>query len=197
MHLPVLSHSTGTYRLHPPVCTFISVNMLMPATSKQKLYLIFLKTIPNRPASKVNVLALQTHSLFQWFRGGDVRHCSISLAQARQYDTFTQIRLLFVEEFHQHLRLNNIDTNIKFTIEEESDDKLPFLDTLVHLGESGKIWVMVYRKATYTDQYLNFGSNHHLQHKWSMLWLRHSLRAQTRSPATWASKKTKRQRSGT
>ncbi len=82
-------------------------------------------------------------------------------------NVFTQIGLLFVEEFHQHL--NSMDTNIKFTIQKKCDGKLPFLETLVHLGESGKTWVMVYRKATHTDQYLKFGSINHLQHKQSMV----------------------------
>ncbi len=57
-------------------------------------------------------------------------------------DTFTQIGLLFIEEFHQYL--NSIDTDIKFTTEEECDGKLPFLDTLVHMGESGETWGTVY-----------------------------------------------------
>lgn len=49
--------------------------------------------------------------------------------------TFAQIGLLFVEEFHQHL--NCIDTNVKFTIAEQCDGRLPFsLDTLVHPGPS-------------------------------------------------------------
>ncbi len=49
-------------------------------------------------------------------------------------DTFTQIGLFFVEEFHQHL--NSTDTNIGFIIEDETDDRLPFLDTPLHLRES-------------------------------------------------------------
>ena len=81
-------------------------------------------------------------------------------------DTFAQLGLLSVEEFYQHL--TSMDTNIKFTTE-ESDGKLPCLDTLVHLGDSGETWVTLYRRATLTDQYLNFGANRHLQHKRSLV----------------------------
>ena len=63
--------------------------------------------------------------------------------------------------------LNTIDTtgNIKFTYEEESEGSLPFLDTLMVRKEDGTIKLLVYRKKTHTDQYLNFSSHHPLHQK--------------------------------
>ena len=46
--------------------------------------------------------------------------------------------------------INNLHENIKFTME-ESNGELPFLDTLLKRVNK-KIFVLVYRKATRTDQ---------------------------------------------
>ena len=56
--------------------------------------------------------------------------------------------------------LNNQRDSIKFTMEEEQDNSIAFLDVLVR-REGQKVSTSVYRKPTHTDRYLNFHSHHH------------------------------------
>ena len=46
-----------------------------------------------------------------------------------------------------------------------ANGSLPFLDTLIVRRENGSVQLLVYRKKTHTDQYLNFDSHHPLHHK--------------------------------
>ncbi|KAJ8911562.1 hypothetical protein NQ315_007943 [Exocentrus adspersus] len=63
--------------------------------------------------------------------------------------------------------LNNIEPTIKFTLELEENNKLPFLDVMVskNVQEISNFQTNVYRKKTNTNRYLNFDSNHHLSVK--------------------------------
>ncbi|XP_072041199.1 uncharacterized protein [Amphiura filiformis] len=65
----------------------------------------------------------------------------------------------------QHLNHVDPTNSIKFTHETEQDNQIPFLDTLIVKKPDGSIKLLVYRKKTHTNQYLNFQSHHPLQHK--------------------------------
>ena len=60
-------------------------------------------------------------------------------------DTFCFLQKSSVEAVLSHL--NSISPSINFTIEQESDNRLPFLDALVTRKEDGSLKVGVYRKT--------------------------------------------------
>ena len=62
-----------------------------------------------------------------------------------------------LQDFFQHL--NSLRPSIKFTMEKEENNRLPFLDVMVEKGDN-LIQTSVYRKQTHTGQYLNYLSNH-------------------------------------
>ena len=79
-------------------------------------------------------------------------------------DSFCVIKRNAVSSFHDSL--NSVDQHISFTIEHESNGKLPFLDTLI-TRDNGKLVVDIYRKPTHTDRYLDFNFHHDKKHKTS------------------------------
>jgi hypothetical protein len=90
-------------------------------------------------------------------------------------DTYTILKKAHADSFTVYL--NSLDEHIKWTTEGEtqaekdgiSERQIPFLDTLSVVDEEGRINTRVYRKTTHTDQYLNFSSNHPLEHKVSVV----------------------------
>ena len=70
--------------------------------------------------------------------------------------------------FLQHI--NSVDPAIRFTMEDNKEDgSIPFLDTIVKPVADGTLSITVYRKPTHTDQYLQWGSHHHLSAKFSVI----------------------------
>ena len=64
-------------------------------------------------------------------------------------DTFTVLGKDYVDGF---LHLNSQQTTIRFTMEIEKDNNIPFLDTSVSRDSNGLLTTTVYRKPTHTDQ---------------------------------------------
>ena len=73
-------------------------------------------------------------------------------------DTFTILSRDKVDIFLQHL--NSQQPTIRFTMETETNNTIPFLDTLVTRDSDGYLSTSVYRKPTHTDQYLAYDSHH-------------------------------------
>ena len=63
-----------------------------------------------------------------------------------------------LHHFYQHL--NSQHPSIQFTMEEEKDHKIAFLNVLV-LRNGDRLATSTYRKPTHTDRYIPFNSNHH------------------------------------
>ena len=73
-------------------------------------------------------------------------------------DTFTILSRDKVGIFLRHP--NSHQPTIRFTMETETNNTIPFLDTLVTRDSDGYLSTSVYRKPTHTDQYLTYDSHH-------------------------------------
>ncbi len=68
-----------------------------------------------------------------------------------------------IERLTEHINDADETNSIKFTYEAENEGHIQFLDTLIVRRNDGSVKLLVYRKKTHTDQYLNFESHHPLQ----------------------------------
>ncbi|BHF65086.1 hypothetical protein SprV_0200809500 [Sparganum proliferum] len=83
---------------------------------------------------------------------------------ARYVDgTFVVIDLDQLLTFKEHL--NAVFPDIQFTMEEEENNQLTFLDVLAYRKDFAGLKTKVFRKATNTMQILDFNSNHPISHK--------------------------------
>ena len=92
-------------------------------------------------------------------------------------DTFVIQKEIHKQDFLQHI--NSVDPAIQYTVENNKQDgTIPFLDITVKSEADWNLSIIVYRKPTHTDQYLQWDSHHHLSAKFSVI---HTLshRAQT------------------
>ena len=72
-------------------------------------------------------------------------------------DTFIIQKEDHKQNFLEHI--NGIDPAITFTVEDNKEDAaIPFLDTIVKLEADGGLSIIVYRKPTHMDQYLQWES---------------------------------------
>jgi hypothetical protein len=74
------------------------------------------------------------------------------------------------EELNDFLNhANSIHPNTQFTMKNELDGHLPFLDIDIYTEDQMATWVTLYRKLTYTNMYLTAESHHHPANKHSVL----------------------------
>nr|VZI18613.1 unnamed protein product [Spirometra erinaceieuropaei] len=98
-------------------------------------------------------------------------------------DTFVVIERDQVLTFKE--RLNSVFPDIQFTMEEEENNQLAFLDVLVCRKDCGSLKTKVFRKATNTTQILNFNSNHPICHKRSCCLRKRDERQNRADPKFW------------
>ena len=122
---------------------FPNCSSTAPQTKTSTLLIICLST---SWTNMINEAKFREILLPSWDNLNDyVLHIFILFSEVHCWKTF----------FHH----NSLHQNIKFTMKEEINGELAFLDTLLKRN-NGKISVMVYKKPTHTDQYLCYNSHH-------------------------------------
>ena len=78
-------------------------------------------------------------------------------------DTFVILDEVAVDKFFTHL--NQIQSSTKFTMESKKDNCISFLDISITRDHTGTLDTNIYHKTTHSERYLNFKSEHPLEHK--------------------------------
>ena len=77
-------------------------------------------------------------------------------------DTFVVLKKTEVVSFHKFI--NNIEDNIKFTVEQEVEIAISFLDVLI-IRNNGQLTTKAYKKPIHSTRCLNFNSCHNFSQK--------------------------------
>ena len=77
-------------------------------------------------------------------------------------DVYSILKCTHWENFFHHI--NNLHQNIVFTMEEESNGELAFLDSSLKQN-NGKIYVFIHRKPVHTDQHLHYSCHYQTSFK--------------------------------
>ena len=93
------------------------------------------------------------------------QHCKSRLWKRYVDDVLEIIKRGEAENLTKHLDQIDPTGSFKFTFEEEKDGSIPFLDTEISRKPDGSLKLSIYRKATHTNQYLQFQSHHPLHQK--------------------------------
>jgi hypothetical protein len=72
-----------------------------------------------------------------------------------------------LDRFFEHL--NGISENIKFTMDLEENNSIPFLDILITRKDNGTLGHKFFRKKTHRESYLHADSHHHPSQKMGVL----------------------------
>ena len=84
------------------------------------------------------------------------------------HDTFVIQDKQLNDKFPQHI--SSIDKAIQFTVDDTKQGRaMTFLDTIIPPAPNGTLSIEVYRRTAYTDQYIQWDSNHHLSAKYSVI----------------------------
>ena len=86
------------------------------------------------------------------------KHCE----RPRIWKRFVDVVSVIHKE-HQHLfltHLNKQHPRLRFTVEQEQDRSLPFMDVLSIRREDGQLEMQVYQKKTHTNRYVQYNSHH-------------------------------------
>ena len=65
--------------------------------------------------------------------------------------------------------INNVNSNLQFTLETEINKSLPYLDLEIFRQEDGAMKFKVHRKPSHTGRLLNYNSSSHMAHKRSTI----------------------------
>ena len=82
-------------------------------------------------------------------------------------DTWVVLPKTSISDFLEHI--NSIEMSIKFTMEEEKDNSIPFLDVFVTRNPDHTFATDLYSKPTNSDRLLSFSSHHPIPHKRSVV----------------------------
>ena len=133
-------------------------------TFRSKIYRQLFGTAMGSPVSPIAANIFMEHLEQQAIATAPLE-CQPKLWLRYVDDILEVIKKDCINELTDHINQVDKSNSIKFTYEEEVDGKLPFLDTLIVRKEDGTVKLLVYRKPTHTDQYLNYQSHQTWRHQ--------------------------------
>jgi len=111
-----------------------------------------------------------TNLYMEKFEQKAIDPCSLKPRRRKSYVDDTNVKWQHgKEELNGFLeRLNGISNDIKFTMELEDNNCIPFPNILITRNEDGPLGHQVFKKKTHSVNYLHANTHHYLTHKFGI-----------------------------